>query len=183
MKKIKITFVLFLILFLSLNISLVIASNNANHNLNNYFRIHVVANSDSIKDQILKLNVAQAVDEYISDISKNITDKDEYIYCISNNIYNILEIANKKILESGQDYTVIGYIGKMKYDEKTKDNISQPKGTYNSLKLVIGNGNGENWWSLLFPNSIQGLSTDEVLENDEIIFSFGMFDWFKRLFN
>ena len=183
MKKIKITFIIFLITFIYLNISLVIASSNAKHNLNNYFRIHVVANSDSIKDQILKLNVAQAVDNYISGATKNITDKDEYIKCISDNIYNILEVANDEIIEQNFEYSTTGYIGKMKYDKKTKDGITQPKGTYNSLKIVIGNGNGENWWSLLIPNSIQGMSSEDVLESDNITFSFGIAELFKELFN
>lgn len=183
MKRKKITFILFLTLFIFLNISLVIANSNAKDNLNNYFRIHVVANSDNIEDQILKLNIAKAIDEYISDTTKNITDKNEYITCVADNIYNILEIANNKIIEQNLDYSITGYIGKMKYTSKTKNGITHPKGIYNSIKIVIGNGNGENWWSLLFPNSIQGMSSEDILETDNITFSLGITEYFKKLFN
>lgn len=183
MKIKKLTFTIFLISLFFLNISLVVASYNANNNLTNYFRIHVVANSDSIDDQILKLNVAKAVNEYIDDITKDITNKNEYIECIWENIYNILNVANNKMNEENKNYNIVAYVGKMKYSEKSKDGITQPKGTYNSLKIVIGDGNGENWWSLLFPNSIQGISSEDVLANDNITFSFGITEWFKDLFN
>jgi len=56
-------------------------------------------------------------------------------------------------------------------------------GTYDSLKIVIGEGKGENWWSLLFPNSIEGLEINDVMSNNDITFSFGIIDFFKNMFN
>lgn len=170
--KQKITFFIFILSFILLNINLTFATNLNNNNTKNYFRIHVVANSDDIDDQMLKLKVSKSIDEYIKIITKNSNAKEDYKKEIEENIQNILEIANTVIKENGKDYVVKAYIGNIKYDEKTKDNFSMKSGVYDSLKIIIGNGNGENWWSLIFPYSIDNINlNDENIETESIIFN------------
>ena len=145
--------------------------------------MHVVANSDSIDDQILKLNVSKQVDKYIKSITKNCITKQEYINTISKNIYSILTVANKTLQDYNSNYTVTAYMGKIKYDKKTKDGFFMNDGIYDSIKLIIGDGNGENWWSLLFPNSIQNYETEEIFKNNDIQFSSGIMQLFTRFIN
>jgi stage II sporulation protein R len=177
----KLTFILFLFVLLLLNLSIILANSISAKNINNYFRIHVIANSDNIDDQILKLTVAKNVESYINTITKEIKDKNEYISVISNNIYDILNIAEKTISNAGYNYDVSAYIGKMQYDVKTKNNITMPKGIYNSLKITIGNGNGENWWSLLFPYSVEGLETNEIISNSDVKYDSGILNFLNNL--
>lgn len=178
----NLSFILFCFLFIFLNLSLVIACNNTKDTVNNYFRIHVVANSDNIDDQMAKLKVAKNVETYISELTQNITDKETYIYCIAQNIQNILQICQNTLIENNSNHNVCAYIGTQKYSEKAKNNIKMSEGLYNSLKIVIGNGNGENWWSLLFPHSIQGFELDETIDKD-LTFSSGIFDFFNNIIN
>lgn len=166
--KQKITFFIFILSFILLNINLIFATTLNNNNIKNYFRIHVVANSDDIDDQMLKLKVSKSVDKYIKIITKNSNTKEDYKKEIEKNIQNILEVANTVIKENNKDYMVKAYIGNIRYDEKTKDSISMKSGIYDSLKIVIGNGNGENWWSLIFPYSIDNLN-DENIEVESIL--------------
>jgi len=179
----KTTFILFILIFILFNLSIIMGVNKQENLINKYFRIHIVANSDSIDDQILKLKVSKAVNSYIHSLTENITDKSELKKIVTENIYNILEVAQKIITDNGYAYSVKGYIGKIHYDEKIKDEIIMASGTYDSLKIVIGEGKGENWWSLLFPNSIEGLEINDVMSNNDITFSFGIIDFFKNMFN
>lgn len=105
-------FYIFIILFTLLNVGLIFATNSNIKNTEDYFRIHVVANSDSIDDQILKLKVAKTTNEYIKYITKTSKNKNEYKKIITENIQNILNIANNEIKNNNYNYTVKAYIRK-----------------------------------------------------------------------
>lgn len=157
---------IFLLSFILLNVHLIFATNINENNSKNYFRIHVVANSDSIDDQILKLNVSKKVDEYICEITKDLETKEDYKKCVTTHIQDILVVANNVLKDNNANYKVKAYIGNMYYDEKIKDSITMESGIYDSLKIVIGNGEGENWWSLIFPYSILEENEDNICLED-----------------
>lgn len=174
------TFYTFLISIVLLNLSLVYATtiNNAN---DKYFRIHVVANSDSIDDQLLKYTVSKKVNEYITNITKDSKTKDESKQIIEQNIQNILSLCDKTIKENGENYTVKAYIGKIAYDEKYMNDIHMSAGTYDSIKIVIGDGNGQNWWSLIYPTSFTDTTIEEAFLEDTT-YSLGIIEFFKNIF-
>lgn len=148
--KIPKSLYIFLISFILLNLSLIYAT-NLNENNNKYFRLHIVANSDSIDDQLLKYNIAKKIDEYISSITQNCKNKNESKQIITENMQEILNICNELIKLNNKNYNVKAYLGKIEYGEKYMNNINMPAGTYDSLKIVIGDGNGQNWWTLISP--------------------------------
>lgn len=176
------SFIIFLIALVFLNVTIIFATNSNNNNISNFFRIHVVANSDSIDDQLLKYQVAKKVDEYISLLTVNCNSKEESKNVIENNIQNILSICKSVITEQGYDYTVKAYIGRIEYDEKQKDDIYMSSGIYDSLKIVIGNGLGNNWWSLIYPTNIDSVITDKT-NNSDVEYSIGIVEWLKELFD
>lgn len=164
--KQKIPLFIFLLSFILLNVHLIFATNINENNSKNYFRIHVVANSDSIDDQILKLNISKKVDEYICEITKDLETKEDYKKCVTTNIQDILVVANNVLKDNNINYKVKAYIGNMYYDKKIKDSITMESGIYDSLKIVIGNGEGENWWSLIFPYTILEENEDNICLED-----------------
>jgi len=178
----KKTFVIFLISFILLNLTLVFATNINNNNYTNYFRIHIVANSDSIDDQLLKYTIAKQVDDYITKITKNCNSKEESKEVVANNIQSILKLCNNIIQEQNYNYIVKAHIGKIQYDEKQKDNTQMQAGTYDSLKIVIGSGNGQNWWSLIYPIAITNVDTEDAF-NEDATFSFGIIEIITEWFN
>lgn len=102
---------LFLTTFILLNIYLVYSTYITNSNKENYFRVHVVANSDSIKDQLLKYKVADKVDTYLSMLFNNTNmDKATCKKTIEENIQNILEICDAEIASSDSNYPVYANI-------------------------------------------------------------------------
>lgn len=180
MKLNKLCFCIFLVTLLILNFSILYAINDNNNNISNYFRIHVVANSDSIDDQLLKYNIAKKLNIYINNLTLNCSTKEESKKTIENNIDKILTICHNEIVHNGSNYTVKAYIGKFKYDKKESYAFNMKAGIYDSLKIVIGNGNGQNWWSLIYPNNYL-----ENIQNGDskIEFSFGILEFFEKLFN
>lgn len=86
----------------------------------------------------------------------------------------------------------------MYYDEKTKDEVQMAEGIYDSLKIVIGDGKGENWWSLIYPNTYDSvviyeeenikkddtyhLTTSDIISSKNISIKFGIIEFFKNLF-
>ena len=139
-----------------------------------FFRIHVVANSDSISDQLLKLQISKDINVFLENlISKNNVDtKDDTKDLVNENISNILEIANKGIKSyennnnENPDYLACAKVGKIYYDEKNKDDITMEEGIYDSLQIVLGEGNGQNWWSLIFPYSYEGYYSYDLTTKD-----------------
>ncbi len=180
--KLKITLFIFIASFILLNLNILYGIEKNNYNLNNYFRIHVVANSDNINDQILKLKISNAVNEYIKELTAGVCSKDEYTNILKDNIYNILNVANMTQKENNSSYPLAIHFGKIKYDDKKYNNIQMDKGTYNSLRIVIGNGIGNNWWSLLYPSIPQDTSTEETLNIDNVQFKSKILEWINMLF-
>lgn len=117
----------------------------------NLIRLHVVANSDSEADQNLKLSVRDAIVEEVGYLFADNTDKETARREVEANIYVIEEVAEGVIADAGFDYDVEVTLGSADFPTKVYGNVTLPAGTYDALKVVIGNGNGRNWWCVLFP--------------------------------
>ena len=117
----------------------------------NLIRFHVIANSDSDKDQELKLKVRDVIlDKIGMELKKAETLEEARIYILSN-LFLLEEIANDEINRRGYSYPVVAILGKTDYPTRSYGNMILPAGTYESLRIIIGEGNGSNWWCVLFP--------------------------------
>ncbi len=115
------------------------------------FRLHVIANSNSEDDQNLKYIVRDALLLYMNEISVNVTSKTELVKIISSNEMEFLKIAQQTIIDNGYNYSVEISIGNFEFPIKTYGDISLPAGSYDALKVEIGEAIGENWWCVMFP--------------------------------
>ncbi len=118
---------------------------------NSVIRFHVLANSDEAYDQELKLKVRNRI---INEMG-NMFDSDEDILAareaIINNIVKIEEIARDEISSNGFDYDVRVSLGKSDFPTKDYGEVILPAGSYEALKVEIGEARGKNWWCVLFP--------------------------------
>lgn len=136
------------------------------NNQEDYFRLHVVANSNSIDDQIVKLKVSKKVTKYINTfINTNTAEKNYAKGKIIDNIDEILEIANAEIKNNNTNYSAYANIGKISYDKKYSEQLDMKKGIYDSVQIVLGEGKGENFWSLIFPY-VYANYEEENIKND-----------------
>lgn len=152
MRKLKVLFIIFLLFFLYTYISALSYASAVSRNISDsVFRLHVIANSDSNEDQILKLKIRDNLINYMNSISKNTLNKQEAINIAKNNQEEFYKIAKNTILENGYNYDVKIEIGNFFFPTKKYGDISLPAGFYDALKVEIGNADGQNWWCVMFP--------------------------------
>lgn len=114
-------------------------------------RFHVIANSDNEEDQNLKLKVRDKVLEYVQPLLKNSKNIEESREILNKENEKILEIAREVIKENGYNYSVESTLDKENFPVKTYGNITLPQGEYEAYRIIIGTGEGQNWWCVMFP--------------------------------
>lgn len=114
-------------------------------------RFHVIANSDSEQDQDLKLKVRDKVLEYVQPLLKESKNIEESREILKRENEKILEIATEVIKGTGYDYSVESTLDKEYFPIKTYGNITLPQGEYEAYRIIIGSGEGQNWWCVMFP--------------------------------
>lgn len=132
-------------------------------------RLHVIANSDSDEDQSLKLKVRDAVLEAGEDIFSDCVSREDAIAAVEENIDLIESVALNTINEEGYPYSVSVEIGEEDYPTKSYGSLCFPSGEYLSLRIVIGEGAGENWWCVLFPPMCLAASSAKTSDEDAFI--------------
>lgn len=141
MKKLfTVTVITLLVAFLLLSYSL-----NVNSSLSQgIVRLHVIANSDSDADQLLKLKVRDAI---LAHSSADFTKKAD----VSENLTVYQSISEEIIRRNGYNYDVRVEYGNFHFPTKHYENLSLPAGNYDAVRITIGSGKGKNWWCILFP--------------------------------
>ncbi|MGM9533970.1 MAG: stage II sporulation protein R [Intestinibacter sp.] len=142
-------------------------------------RFHVLANSDSEEDQQLKLKVRDAVIDYLQPKLRNSKSINESEKIIINEEDNLINICEDVIQANGYDYGVDIELGYSKFPTKQYSSVVLPAGEYKALRILIGKGQGKNWWCVMFPplcfvdkqNNVIDKETDaklrEVLTEEE----------------
>jgi len=119
-------------------------------------RLHVLANSDSEEDQNLKLETRDCVLGDIAVLTKDCRDAAEAAEKINAGLKDIENKAKDFIKQKGFDYEVNVILSREIYPERIYTDASGedyifPSGIYQSLRIIIGEGKGKNWWCVLFP--------------------------------
>ena len=116
------------------------------------FRLHVIANSDTEKDQELKLKVKTRIVEYLKEILGEDAGLEETKEAVLTHLTEIEQEAENIIEEQGFDYPVEVVVEKTYFPEKTYGDCTFPAGEYEALKVKIGSAKGQNWWCVLYPS-------------------------------
>lgn len=119
---------------------------------NSVFRLHVIANSNSEDDQALKYKVRDKLLNYMNNICKDCTSKEEAINIVSEHQEEFKQVALETINNEGYSYDVKIEIGNFEFPTKRYGDISLPAGFYDALKVEIGKAEGRNWWCVMFPS-------------------------------
>ena len=117
----------------------------------NLIRLHIVANSNSRQDQHLKLEVRDAVLAKIETLFRGVASKEEAREVLDNNLARIKDVAEREVRRRGRDYPVKVMLGSFSFPARTYGALTVPAGEYEALRIVIGDGAGDNWWCILFP--------------------------------
>lgn len=142
----------------------------------NLIRLHVIANSDSPEDQALKRDVRDAVLSYVQSQLKDSGNIEETKSMINRDMDRITSIAKETILNHGGNYGARTTLGSYPFPTKAYGDITLPAGNYQALRIVLGNGEGANWWCVLFPplcfvDVTHGTVPDSVKEDLKAVLS------------
>jgi len=113
-----------------------------------FLRLHVLANSDSFEDQMLKLQARDAVLAEMNVLLSGQKDLEKVVEIIKGSEDELVQKASEAI---EYKYPVKIELGREDYPERSYGNLILPSGEYLSLKVIIGEGSGQNWWCVLFP--------------------------------
>lgn len=181
MKTYKIFLPLFMILTLTMSFIQPIIATSEDIS-NKVLRLHILANSDSTEDQNLKLGLKNYFLENTSDLFSGKT-LEENIEIAKKNTLALEVLCNKFITESGYDYETKVIVDKEYFDTRVYDDFTLPAGVYNSIKIVIGEGSGHNWWCIVFPSvclySCSESMSDYLTEEEMELISDGYTPKFK----
>lgn len=152
-------------------------------------RLHVVANSNSEEDQTVKLKVRDDLLSFSGEemaCAQTSAQAEDYVL---NHIGEITQNANAVLSESGFDYTAAVSVGEFYFPDKQYGDTVYPAGRYQAVKIVLGEGAGDNWWCVIFPplcivaddgdKPDSGFADKKATKNDKITYK----SLFAELFN
>ena len=125
-------------------------------------RLHVVGASDAAEDQAVKLSVRDAVLASLEDGLKDLTDVDAALDYVARMLPAVETAANQALCAAGFDDTVRVTLTEEAFPARDYDTFSLPAGIYKALRIVIGEGEGRNWWCVVFPSLCVGNGEDFV---------------------
>ncbi|WP_078393029.1 stage II sporulation protein R [Shouchella patagoniensis] len=156
-------------------------------------RLRILANSDSIGDQALKREIRDQVNAEITEWVGDVESFNEAASTIKANIKELEAIVAKELQNRGlsQSYKV-EFNTDVSFPTKLYGNIVYPAGLYNAVLITLGEGQGENWWCVLFPPlcfldmdnaEAKELEQEPVEEVEEVETSFFIVEMFESLWD
>ena len=132
-------------------------------------RLHILANSDTDEDQALKLIIRDKVLQKYGDILSASESIEEATERTADLLCDIENDAEKWINELGYYYSVRATLTTEWYETRDYEDFSLPCGYYTSLRIIIGEGGGKNWWCVMYPPLCMDIATENAPADDGLI--------------
>ena len=127
-------------------------------------RLHVVANSDSDRDQALKLLVRDAVLAGAGELLDGVSDRESAEQALTLHLDELVRSAEEVLEAEGCEDAVTVALADQWFPTKEYVGFSLPAGQYRALRVTIGEGEGRIWWCVVFPPLCLGSVTEESME-------------------
>lgn len=114
-------------------------------------RLHVIANSDTSVDQNLKLRLRDYILQEGKDIFNGSVNVENAVEKIEPVLPELEKSAKAFVNRAGFDYDVKISLSNEYFTTRTYEAVTLPAGKYLALRVVIGSGEGHNWWCVMFP--------------------------------
>ena len=140
----------------SLMLSMVSFEASCEEMYENIIRIRIIANSNTEEDQILKIKIRDAVLDYSKTLYGNANSYEAAVKATELGADKLLEVAKSTVANNGYNYSVSLEFRNEFFDTRVYDNFTLPAGTYKTAVFTVGEGEGENWWCVIFPQVCVG---------------------------
>lgn len=114
-------------------------------------RIRVIANSNTTRDQLIKNIVRKKIEKEVTDLLANVTNIDEARIVLQENIELINDSVETVLAKNNYDVDYEVNFGYNLFPEKKYKGVVYQEGYYESVIVTLGEGEGDNWWCVLFP--------------------------------
>ena len=158
--------------FLTLSVTLVICvlpTEAEGEIYSDTLRLHILANSDSYEDQELKIMIRDKLLTKYGELLGQGESIDEAKMTVDAMLPLIEKDAEGWIGELGYDYSVKATLGTEWYDTREYESFTLPAGYYTSLRIIIGEGEGQNWWCVMYPPLCLEMATESAPADDGLI--------------
>ena len=135
---------------------------------NGVVRLHVLANSDTQADQALKLRVRDAVLSVGEGLFTQTTSREQAEQQLKAALPQIQHAAAECIRQQGYDYPVTAELTESYFSTRTYESGTFPAGRYRTVQIVIGEGQGKNWWCVMYPPLCVAAATDRRSLSDTL---------------
>ena len=123
-------------------------------------RLHILADSDSERDQTIKLTLRDVLLPYIHAATLDAETKEDAMAQLLAHCDVLTEIANNFLSEHNTGYTAAVSVERVYFPIRiygsqtylSPDAVIFPPGYYDSIQVVLGSGEGHNWWCLAYPS-------------------------------
>jgi stage II sporulation protein R len=136
-------------------------------------RLHILANSDSRVDQDLKIGVRDLILDKLGGEFEGEEATSSALEITAEMLGEIKDMADEFLKESGADYSAAVTLAKEWYETRDYKGFTLPRGYYSSLIISLGEGEGQNWWCILFPPMCTDLASEGGGENEGTIQQIG----------
>lgn len=159
-------------------------------------RLHVLANSDSDADQTLKLSVRDRVLAEAGARLAGVSDRQEAERVLAASLEPLARTGAEAVAEAGYDYPVTVCLEDTWFPTKEYEGFALPAGEYRALRVLIGAGEGHNWWCVVFPPLCLGAVSEPaqvamealpegeraliVGENEGYVLKFKLLEWWNN---
>lgn len=151
-------------------------------------RLHILANSDSQEDQTVKLNVRDRLLQDVLELFCEATDKDSAVISAEDQMEKIFRSVSDSLAAQGVSYGfTVEIVDSMYFDQREYDTFTMPAGYYAALRITLGEGEGQNWWCVMYPPLCGRTATATIedsfpAEQSRLLSSDGKFEIRFRLY-
>lgn len=136
---------------------------------NDIIRLHIIANDDSEKEQELKISLRDGLLLYIQEIIEPASNVSQALRLLYGNLDKI-EAKSQRILQETESLHNATALLKnnLVFPAMAYGTLILPRGNYSALQIIVGEGDGKNWWCIMFPSMCLTEATPKVLESYEL---------------
>ena len=125
-------------------------------------RLHVVGATNSGEDQAVKLQVRDAVLAAVTELTAGADNKEDAQKLLADNLSVLERAANEVLSEQGLIHRATVSLNREEFPTREYDTFTLPAGIYDSLRVTIGEGQGRNWWCVVFPSLCIPAASEET---------------------
>jgi len=158
----------------------------------NVLRLHILAESDSAEDQRVKLAVRDRLLAESDFLFADAVDCPSAKAAATEKLPQIRLLVADELKKQGATYSfTVEIVESMYFEQREYENFTMPAGEYAALRIVLGKGEGHNWWCVMFPplctsaacktEAIPAKQNKVISQNGKYEIKFKVYEWISRL--